>query len=99
MSHSPRLGDCVVRLSNHERDCDTVSGGSKYIRSRLNMTRVVPQPDHRLGQVIMFIGQRTQARRAQQEVSTARRLDPEPASTERAQKMAAGKKQHVPGKG
>jgi hypothetical protein len=61
----------------------------------LHMTSLVPQPDYRFGRVIMFIGQRTQARRAQQKVSTARRFEPEPASAEHAQKVAAGKKQHV----
>ena len=59
------------------------------------MTSIVPQPDHRLGQVIMFVGQRPQTRRAKQEVSTARRFEPEPASGEHAQEMAAGKQQHV----
>src|SRR4029453_13744575 len=60
------------------------------------MTSLIPQSDHRFGQAIMFMGQHAQARRAQQEVSTASGFEPEPASAEHAQKMAAGKKQHVP---
>src|SRR5262249_1772848 len=63
---------------------------------RLHMPSFVPQANHRLGQVVMFIGQHAQARRAQQQISAARRFEPEPASAEHAQKMAAGKNQNVP---
>src|SRR5262245_23551212 len=60
------------------------------------MPSFVPQANHRLGQTTMFIGQYAQARRAQQQISAARWFEPEPASAEHAQKMAAGKNQNVP---
>src|SRR5262247_3550401 len=60
------------------------------------MPSIIPQANHRLGQAVMFIGQHAQARRAQQQISAARWFEPEPASAEHAQKMAAGKKQNVP---
>src|SRR5439155_16685384 len=58
------------------------------------MTGVVPQPDYRLRQVV-FVTQRTQARCAQQEVSTECGIEPEPARGEYSQEMPAGEKQHV----
>ena len=58
------------------------------------MTSVVPQPDYRLRQVV-FVAQRAQARRAQQEESAGSRLEPEPTSGEYSQEMPAGEKQHV----
>src|SRR5262245_61547721 len=63
---------------------------------RLHMPSFVPQANHRLGQATVFIGQHAQARCAQQQISAARRFEPEPASAEHAQKMAAGKNQNVP---
>src|SRR5262245_30596565 len=63
---------------------------------RLHMPSIIPQANHRLGQAVMFIGQHAQARRAQQQISAARRFEPEPASAEHAQKMATGKNQNVP---
>lgn len=59
------------------------------------MTSVVPQSDDRLGPV-MFIAQRTQARRAQQEEPAGRRFEPEPAGGEHSQEMTARKEQRVP---
>src|SRR5438874_2506798 len=59
-----------------------------------NMTGVVPQPDYRLRSVV-FVTQRTQARCAQQEVSTECGIEPEPARGEYSQEMPAGEKQHV----
>src|SRR5262245_39674169 len=64
--------------------------------SRFHMTSIVPQSNYRFGRVIVFISQHAQARRAQQEISAARRFEPKPASAEHAQEMAAGKKQNVP---
>src|SRR5437870_9673353 len=58
------------------------------------MASVVPQPDYWLRQVV-FVAQRTQARCAQQEVSTERGIEPEPTSGEYSQEMRAGKNQHV----
>src|SRR5713226_5459514 len=58
------------------------------------MASVVPQPDYWLRDVV-FVAQRTQARGAEQEVSTERGIEPEPASGEYSQEMAAGKNQHV----
>src|SRR5262245_30887099 len=58
------------------------------------MPSVVPQPDDRLRQVV-FVAQRTQARGAQQEVSTERDIESEPTSSEYAQEMPAGEQQHV----
>src|SRR5207248_7303507 len=58
------------------------------------MTGVVPQPDYRLRQVV-FVTQRTQARCAQQEVSTECGIEPEPARGKYSQEMPAGEKQHV----
>ena len=58
------------------------------------MTSVVPLADHRLAQV-MLIAQCAQARGAQQEVSSGRWFQPQPAGGEHPQEMAAGKKQHV----
>src|SRR5262245_39293462 len=60
------------------------------------MPSFVPQANHRLGQATVFIGQHAQARCAQQQISAARRFEPEPASAEHAQKMATGKNQNVP---
>src|SRR5262249_34413053 len=67
-----------------------------FRKLRLHMPSFVPQANHRLGQATMFIGQYPQARRAQQQISAARRFEPEPASAQHAQKMAAGKNQNVP---
>src|SRR6266850_6365750 len=58
------------------------------------MTSVVPQPNYWLRQVV-FIAQRTQARRAEQEVSTECGIEPQPARGEYSQEMPAGEKQHV----
>src|SRR3989441_12963211 len=59
-----------------------------------NMTSVVPQPDYWLRQVV-FVAQRTQARCAQQEVSTDHGIEPEPTRGEDSQEMPARKKQHM----
>ena len=45
----------------------------------------------------MFIAQRTQARRAQQEEPAGRRFQPQPAGGENPQEMAAREEQYVPG--
>src|SRR4030095_4332626 len=58
------------------------------------MASVVPQPDYWRRQVV-FVTQRTQARCAQQEVSTEGGVEPEPARGEYSQEMPAGEKQHV----
>src|SRR5438552_876042 len=58
------------------------------------MTSVVPQPDHRFGQVV-FIAQHTHARCAQQEKPAGRRFKAEPTGGEHPKKMAARKKQHI----
>ena len=60
-----------------------------------NMTCIVPQADHRLGQV-MFITHGTHARRAQEEVPAGSRFEAEPSSCEHTQEMPAGKEQHIP---
>src|SRR5262245_10484281 len=62
--------------------------------SRLHVTSVVPQSNHRLGTVVL-IAEGTQARRAQQEESARSRLETEPAGGEHAQEVAARKEQHV----
>src|SRR6266545_3437125 len=59
-----------------------------------NMASVVPEPDYRLRQVV-FVAQRTHARRALHEVSTERGIEAEPTSGEYSEKMRARKKQHV----
>src|SRR5947208_2545114 len=59
-----------------------------------NMTSVVPQPDYWLSQVV-FVAQRSQARWAQQEVSTDHGIEPEPPRGEYSQEMPARKKQHM----
>src|SRR5262249_37107965 len=59
------------------------------------MTSIIPQPDHRMG-AVMFIAERTQARRAQQEVSSGPHFEPEPAGGEDAQEVPAREQQHVP---
>src|SRR5262249_32440569 len=60
-----------------------------------NMAIVVPKTDCWLRQVV-FVAQRTQARRTKQKVSPGRRFQSEPASGKHAQDMSAGKKQYVP---
>src|SRR6516162_3238212 len=82
------------------------SSGSVWARSPVttcgslvaDMTRIIPQANHRLGQVV-FVTQGTDARRAQEEVSTGSRFEPQPSSRKHAQEMPAGKEQHVPLKG
>src|SRR5262245_44407489 len=59
------------------------------------MTCIVPQANHRLGQVV-FVAQGTHASRAQQEVATGSRFEPQPSSRKHAQEMPTGKEQHVP---
>src|SRR6516165_3996922 len=59
------------------------------------MTCIVPQADHRLGQ-LMFVTHGTHASRAQEEVPARSRFEAEPSSCEHTQKMPAGKEQHVP---
>src|SRR5215469_4199246 len=59
------------------------------------MTCIIPQANHRLGQVV-FVTQGTHASRAQEEVSTGSRFEPQPSSRKHAQEMPAGKEQHVP---
>ena len=59
------------------------------------MARFVPQPDYRLGQVVVFIAQRTEACGAQQEVPAIRRVQTDPAGGEHPQEMPARKNQHV----
>src|SRR6266403_6065563 len=58
------------------------------------MTSIVPQPDHRFGQVV-FITQRAHARCAQQEQPAGRRFEAKPTGGEHPKKMAARKKQHI----
>jgi hypothetical protein len=50
------------------------------------MTGIVPRPDYRLGPVV-FIAQRNEARRAQQEVPAARPVETEPAHGEHPQEL------------
>jgi hypothetical protein len=59
-----------------------------------DMAIVVPQPNYRLGQV-MFVAQGTQARCAQDKVPAGPRFHIQPTSRKHAQKLAAGKKQHI----
>src|SRR5437867_502177 len=59
-----------------------------------NMASVVPEPDYRLRQVV-FVAQRTHARRAEHEVSTERGIEAEPASSKYSEKMRARKDQHI----
>src|SRR5215470_13439981 len=59
------------------------------------MASVVPQPNDWLREGV-FVAQRTETRRAQQEVSTHRGIESEPTSGEDSQKMPAGEQQHVP---
>src|SRR5262245_49273898 len=60
-----------------------------------NMTCVIPQPNHRLGQGV-FVTQGTHARRAQEEVATGSGFESQPSSCKHAQEMTAGKEQRVP---
>src|SRR5215469_11475433 len=60
-----------------------------------NMTCIIPEADHRLGQV-MFITHRTHASRARDEVPAGSSFEAEPAIGEHTQEMPAGKEQHVP---
>src|SRR5262245_63563606 len=60
-----------------------------------NMTCIIPQADHRLGQV-MFIAHGTHASRAQKEVPAGSRVEAKPSSRKHTQEMPAGKEQHVP---
>ena len=59
------------------------------------MARFVPQLDYRFGQVVVFIGQRTEACGAQQEVPATSRVQTEPAGGEHPKEMPARKNQHV----
>src|SRR5215469_4517054 len=59
------------------------------------MTSIVPQSNRRLRGAV-FITQDAQAGRLQQEVSTAARFEPEPASRDHSQEMPAREQQHVP---
>src|SRR5437773_3513346 len=58
------------------------------------MASVVPEPDYWLRQVV-FVAQRTHARRAEHEVSTERGIEAEPASSKYSEKMRARKDQHI----
>src|SRR5436309_3768822 len=58
------------------------------------MASVVPEPDYRLRQLV-FVAQRTHARRAEHEVSTERGIEAEPASSKYSEKMRARKDQHI----
>src|SRR3989454_8007815 len=58
------------------------------------MASVVPEPNYWLRQVV-FIAQRTHARRAEHEVSTERGIEAEPASSKYTEKMRARKDQHI----
>src|SRR5262249_5443767 len=49
-----------------------------------NMTSIIPQANHRLGQVV-FVTQGTHARRAQEEVATGARFESQPSSCKHAQ--------------
>src|SRR5205823_9882233 len=65
-----------------------------HSRSETDMTSVVPQPNHRLS-AIVFVAQRAEACRAEQEVSAGCRFEPQPAGGQNSQEMPAGKKQHI----
>src|SRR5271165_1398492 len=57
---------------------------------------VVPEPDHRVGQIAL-VADRTQARRSQQEIlPPIARIQGKPASGKDTEKMAARKDQYVP---
>src|SRR5437870_656727 len=58
------------------------------------MASVVPEPNYWLRQVV-FVAQRTHARRAEHEVSTERGIEAEPASSKYSEKMRARKDQHI----
>ena len=59
------------------------------------MTCIVPQADHRLGQ-LMFITHGADASRAQEEVPAGSRFEAEPSRCKHTQEMPARKEQHVP---
>ena len=58
------------------------------------MARIVPEPDRGLRQVV-FIADRTQARRAQHQVPAGRGFEAQPASRQDPQKMPAREDQHI----
>ena len=59
--------------------------------STIHVTGIIPQSDHRVGK-IMFVAQYTQARRAQEKISTGRRLETKPARGQHAQEMRTREK-------
>src|SRR5262245_46820216 len=62
--------------------------------SAADMTRIVPQTNHGLGQVVL-VSERAQACRAQEKETSGSRLEAEPAGGEHPEKMSARKQQHV----
>src|SRR5262245_15803426 len=62
--------------------------------SRSHVTGIVPQPDHRLREVVL-VTEGTQARGAQQEESAGSWVQTEPAGGEHSQEVPARKEQHV----
>src|SRR6516165_3012306 len=69
--------------------------GSGLLVSLLDVTRFIPQPDHRLREA-PFIAHGAQTGGAEHEgPGLGRQFDPDPADGQHAQEMSAGKKQHV----
>ena len=62
--------------------------------SVVHVAGIVPQPDHRPGQVI-FVSEDTDAGRGQHEKAPGRRFDPKPASREYSEKMRTGEYQNI----
>src|SRR5215470_16220558 len=60
------------------------------LRCDFHVTIIVPQPDRRLGQVVL-VTQRAKARGTQHEVPAGRRFEAEPAGSEHPQEMTARK--------
>src|SRR5438132_344944 len=70
--------------------CPTKAANS----SRAQVADIIPQPDHRTGQ-LAFVAEHAQARRAEVEQAARRWFEPEPACDQHAQDVPARKKQHV----
>jgi hypothetical protein len=58
------------------------------------MTRIVPQPDHRLS-FVMLIAEDAQGRDREEQVAGERDFQSAPAGSEDAQEMGAGKEQYI----
>src|SRR5437867_8467606 len=67
---------------------------SPFSGSCARVLRIVPQSNHRLGPVVL-VAERGEARRAQQQISPGRGLEPEPAGAQHPQEMPAREEQDV----